>query len=113
MTEPAEGSAAVAARVAAARDRQIARQRRSNARLDRRTWPVRLGRSPRRWHCSSERCAGSRCRRARYHRVLRVARTIADLADCERVEAAHVAEAVSFRQLDRRSGGSALEIISA
>jgi magnesium chelatase family protein len=45
--------------------------------------------------------------------VLRVARTIADLADCERVGAGHVAEAVSLRQLDRRSGASTLASISA
>ncbi|MEP2531847.1 YifB family Mg chelatase-like AAA ATPase [Shimia sp.] len=32
-----------------------------------------------------------------YHRVLRVARTIADLADSEQVRKPHVAEAVSFR----------------
>ncbi len=32
-----------------------------------------------------------------YHRVLRVARTIADLAGSQRVESPHVAEAVSFR----------------
>ena len=48
-----------------------------------------------------------------YHRVLRVARSIADLAGSDAVCVAHVAEAVTLRQLDRRSGGSALEIISA
>jgi len=32
-----------------------------------------------------------------YHRVLRVARTIADLAGCETVERPHIAEALSFR----------------
>ena len=32
-----------------------------------------------------------------YHRVLRVARTIADLEGCDRVRKPHVAEAVSFR----------------
>lgn len=35
------------------------------------------------------------------HRVLRVARTIADLGPSERVQAAHVAEALSLRVLDR------------
>ena len=36
-----------------------------------------------------------------YHRVLRVARTIADLAASPRIETAHVSEAVQYRSLDR------------
>lgn len=34
-----------------------------------------------------------------YHRLLRVARTIADLAGAEQISAAHIAEAIQFRQL--------------
>ena len=37
-----------------------------------------------------------------YHRVLRVARTVADLAGSPGVGAEHVAEAITLRQLDRR-----------
>ncbi|HEX7381875.1 MAG TPA: YifB family Mg chelatase-like AAA ATPase [Nevskiaceae bacterium] len=38
-----------------------------------------------------------------YHRTLRVARTIADLAGAEAVDGVHVAEAVRYRELDRSS----------
>ncbi|HLA23960.1 MAG TPA: YifB family Mg chelatase-like AAA ATPase [bacterium] len=44
---------------------------------------------------------------ARAHdRVLRVARTIADLEDCASVTAAHVAEAIQYRALDRPVAGA-------
>jgi len=33
-----------------------------------------------------------------YHRLLRVARTIADLAGAQHINAAHIAEAIQFRQ---------------
>ena len=36
-----------------------------------------------------------------YHRCLRVARTLADLDGCAPIGAAHVAEALRYRELDR------------
>jgi magnesium chelatase family protein len=38
-----------------------------------------------------------------YHRVLKLARTIADLAGAEELDAGHVREAIQYRSLDRRA----------
>ena len=35
------------------------------------------------------------------HRILRVARTIADLADAEHIETAHLSEAIQHRNVER------------
>ena len=42
-----------------------------------------------------------------YHRTLKIARTIADLAGAAAIEAPHVSEAVQYRGLDRRANGAA------
>ena len=98
---PGESTASVAERVAAARAFQDARQGVPNARLS----PSETER-----HCGlgeAERTLMHRAARrlglsARsHHRVLRVARTIADLAGGGRIERAHVLEALSYRRLER------------
>jgi magnesium chelatase family protein len=37
-----------------------------------------------------------------YTRILKAARTIADLEDADRIRSEHLAEAIQFRSLDRR-----------
>jgi magnesium chelatase family protein len=100
VAPPGEASAPVRDRVRTARARQHARQGKPNARLA----PRELER-----HCPLEPAARTLLDQAltrlslsarTYHRVLRVARTAADLAGAERIGAAHVAEAVRYRQMD-------------
>jgi magnesium chelatase family protein len=101
-----EHSAAVAARVRAARALQVERQGGANAQLE---GPLVLRRVQA--QADALRVLGGAMTQlglsARaYHRVLRVARTIADLAGSDAVTARHVSEAISMRQLDRRIGGA-------
>jgi magnesium chelatase family protein len=37
-----------------------------------------------------------------YHRILKLARTIADLAGAEHIAVNHLSEAIGYRKLDRR-----------
>ncbi len=102
LPPPAEGSAEVAARVAAARAVQTARLegtgRRSNAELDgdlldRHATPDEPGRK-----LLMQAAEAMRLSARGYTRMLRVARTIADLAGSEGVGRIHVAEALSYRR---------------
>jgi magnesium chelatase family protein len=96
-----DASAALCARASRARERQEARQGRSNARLVPRDIEV---------HCAPDAAGAALLAQAMarlslsaraYHRILKVARTIADLADSVTIGAPHVAEAIGYRRFDR------------
>jgi magnesium chelatase family protein len=100
-----EASAVVAARVARAREQQTVRQGTMNSRLD--------NKGVERF-CATSREAVTLLNRATatlglsaraYHRILKVARTIADLAQLEAIETRHVGEALGLRVLDRKMSG--------
>ena len=101
-SSPAEDSATVRARVCRARERALARQGRPNAALDNRALEAacRLGPPEQTLLNRAAERLGLSARA--YHRILRVARTIADLAGEETISDRHLGEAIGYRRLDRR-----------
>ena len=96
-----ESSAIVRERVARACERQMSRQGKANSLLQ--------PREIERW-CALDEDGEALIKNAfarlslsarAYHRILKVARTVADLASSDRLAARHVAEAISYRRFDR------------
>jgi magnesium chelatase family protein len=98
---PGEASTAVRTRVAEAQGRQLRRVNTLNSRLTNREIEA----------CCTLRTADRlllqqamdrlQLSARAYHRILKVARTIADLAGCEDIERIHLSEAIGYRKLDR------------
>ncbi|MGE5737349.1 MAG: YifB family Mg chelatase-like AAA ATPase [Betaproteobacteria bacterium] len=92
-----EASAAVRERVARAFERQIARQGKANARLGAANVERVCARSAECERLLAHAMARHTLSARGYHRVLKVARTIADLAGSDALDAVHVAEAIGYR----------------
>ncbi|PID46577.1 MAG: ATP-dependent protease [Proteobacteria bacterium] len=101
-SDTAESSCQVRARVCAARERQQQRQQQTNHTLTPKAVEAHcrlsaadsalLGQVMESFKLSARAC----------HRILKVARTIADLDDSEEIATPHLSEAVSYRALDRK-----------
>lgn len=98
-----EGTAAVQARVVAARERQQARCGRPNARMGQAETMAHCRLQPRDQALLERAVERLQLSARSLHRILRVARSIADLADSESIGTAHLTEALGYRGLDRGS----------
>jgi magnesium chelatase family protein len=96
-----ESSAIIKIRVEAARQRQLARQGKPNAQLSVTEIDA---------FCAPDLQSETLLRQAitrlnlsarAYHRILKVARTIADLEGSEAIQIAHIAEAIQYRRMDK------------
>jgi len=102
-----EASERVRERVVSARALQLARAGAANAHLDQGQTQAHCRLAPRDT-ALLERAVDSLQLSARsLHRILRVARTIADLADSAGIETPHLTEAIGYRRLDRGSAREA------
>jgi len=103
LPPPAEGSTQVAARVEAARTLQRARYEsaglRSNAEAEGQVLDAVATPEPAGAQLLNQAAEAMGLTARGYHRVLRVARTIADLDGSEGVHRPHIAEALSFRRI--------------
>ncbi len=102
-SQQGESSAVIRTRVEAAFQRQLMRQQKPNAKLDVKDIDTLCAPSS-----AGETLLKSAIQKmglsARaYHRVLKVARTIADLDASESVEMPHIAEAIQYRRMDKSS----------
>ena len=97
-----EKSSVIRARVTESHQRQLDRQGKTNSRLSVKEIDQ---------HCALDTASETLLKQAisrlnlsarAYHRILKVARTIADLSGVKKINNQHIAEAIQYRRLDRQ-----------
>ncbi len=99
-----ESSAVVRGRVVAARERQQARGGELNARLEPRALEAHCGLRAEDHALLGQVMERFRLSARSYHRILKVARTVADLDGAASIGRHHLTEALGYRSLDRQPG---------
>ncbi len=98
-----ENSATVRQRVEAARSRQTARSGKANALLKNRDVQQHCRINDADSHLLEQAIDRLGLSARAYHRILKMARTVADLADEKDIATSHLTEAIAYRRLDRTS----------
>ncbi|MBK8816493.1 MAG: YifB family Mg chelatase-like AAA ATPase [Methylococcaceae bacterium] len=98
-----ESSASIRQRVVAARNRAIARSGKANAGLSAKEVKQICHLSEQGHQILEQAMDKFGLSHRAYHRILKVARTIADLAESETISVVHLSEAIGYRKLDRRA----------
>lgn len=99
--EQEESSDVVRGRVVAARTRQITRANKANYLLEHKELEVYCRLSDSDYQLLEQAISRLGLSARAYHRILKVARTIADLADSEQIQTSHLSEAIGYRRLDK------------
>lgn len=100
--EPSESSAVVRERVARAWQQQLQRQGCSNTELQHAALQEHCRLSPGNTALLANAIEKLGLSARAYHRILRVARSIADLQGCDSIDQAHLSEAIGYRRLDQQ-----------
>jgi magnesium chelatase family protein len=97
---------AIRERVERAYARQLARQEKPNAKLDVKEIDALCVPSPAAEALLKNAITRMGFSARAYHRVLKVARTIADLEERDAIDTSHVAEAIQYRRMDKNTNGN-------
>jgi magnesium chelatase family protein len=98
--EKEENSMTIQKRVVAARERQMTRAKKPNYLLEHKEVQEYCQLTESDYQLLEQAISRLGLSARAYHRILKVARTIADLADSEHIQTLHLSEAIGYRRLD-------------